>query len=96
MKQATELVDIHLVMADKEFDRHGVYHVLDQRHEVDYLIPKKEDSKHLREQVAEVREDDAVTARVRARMPHCIFVMTRRTSTSRTIPTLEKTTTVTT
>lgn len=64
MEQATELVDIHLVMADKAFDQHGVYHVLDQRHDVDYLIPKKADSEHLREQVTEVREDSAVTARV--------------------------------
>lgn len=64
MEQATELVDIHLVMADKAFDQHGVFHVLDQRHDVDYLIPKKKDSKHLREQSEEVRTDPEVTARV--------------------------------
>jgi len=64
MEQATELVDIHLVMADKAFDQHGVLHVLDQNHDVDYLIPKKEDSDHLREQAAEVREDPTIDARV--------------------------------
>lgn len=64
MEQATELVDIHLVMADKAFDQHGVFHVLDQRHDVTYLIPKKADSQHLRSQAAEVREDPAVTARI--------------------------------
>lgn len=69
MEQATDLVDIHLVMADKAFDQHGVFHVLDQRHDVGYLIPKKEDSKHLRKQAAEVREDDAVTARVEQDAP---------------------------
>ncbi|EMA09608.1 hypothetical protein SAMN05443574_13612 [Haloarcula vallismortis] len=69
MEQANELVDIHLVMADKAFDQHGVFHVLDQRHDVAYLIPKKEDSKHLRAQAADVREDDAVTARVEQGAP---------------------------
>ena len=64
MEQATELVDIHMVMADKAFDQHGVCHVLDQRHDVTYLIPKKADSQQLRSQVAEVREDPNVTARV--------------------------------
>lgn len=64
MKQAAELVDIHLVMADKAFDQPGVFHVLDQRHDVDYLIPKKENSDHLREQADEVREDPTVDARV--------------------------------
>jgi len=64
MEQATDLVDIDLVMADKAFDQHGVFHVLDQRHDVDYLIPKKEDSEHLRGQAEEVRDDPAVTARV--------------------------------
>lgn len=64
MEQATELVDIHLVMADKTFDQPGVCHVLDQRHDVTYLIPKKSNSQHLRSQAAEVREDPAVNARV--------------------------------
>lgn len=64
MEQALELVDIHLVMADKAFDQHGVFHVLDQRYDVTYLIPKKADSQHLRSQAAEVRNDPTVTARV--------------------------------
>jgi IS4 transposase len=69
MEQATDILDIHLVMADRAFDQPGVYHVLDQRHDVDYLIPKKEDSKHLRNQAAEVREDPAVRARVEQEAP---------------------------
>lgn len=69
MEQATDLVDIHMVMADKEFDRHGVFHVLDQRHDVTYLIPKRSDSDHLRSQAAEVREDPKVTARVEQDVP---------------------------
>ena len=69
MEQATELVDIHLVMADKTFDQPGVYHVLDQRHDVTYLLPKKADSQHLRSQVAEVREDPAVAARIEKDAP---------------------------
>lgn len=64
MEQATDLVDIHMVMADKAFDQHGVCHVLDQRHDVTYLIPKKSNSQHLRSQAAEVREDSTVAARV--------------------------------
>jgi hypothetical protein len=72
MEQATELVDIHMVMADKAFDQHGVCHVLDQRHDVTYLIPKKADSQHLRSQVAEVREDPDVTARVEQDAPLCL------------------------
>mgnify|MGYP000713570438 CR=1 FL=1 len=64
MEQATELVDIHLVMADKAFDQHGVTHVLDQRYDVTYLIPKTVNSQHLRSQAAEVREDPTATARV--------------------------------
>jgi len=69
MEQATELVDIHLVMADKGFDQHGVYHVLDQRYDVSYLIPKKADSEYLRSQATEVREDPAVAARIEKDAP---------------------------
>lgn len=64
MAQATELVDIHLVMADRAFDQHGVFHVLDQYYDVDYLIPKKKNSERLRRDAADVRNDPAVTARV--------------------------------
>jgi len=69
MEKATELVDIHLVMADKAFDQHGVYHVLDQRHDVNYVIPKKQDSKYLRDQAEEVHEDPVVSARVEKDAP---------------------------
>jgi hypothetical protein len=64
MEQATDLVDIHLVMADRAFDGHGVFHVLDQKHDVNYLLPKKEDSKRLRQDADCVREDDDVNALV--------------------------------
>ncbi|PSP83875.1 hypothetical protein BRC96_08700 [Halobacteriales archaeon QS_6_64_34] len=57
LEQARELVDIQLVMADRAFDSHGVFHVLDQKHDVDYLIPKKTDSKRLRADAEKVRED---------------------------------------
>lgn len=65
MEQATELVDIHLVMADREFDRHGVLHVLDQYHDVDYLLPKKKDSKALKQEVDTVQYDPTLKSRVR-------------------------------
>jgi IS4 transposase len=64
MEQATDLVDIHLVMADKAFDQHGVFHVLDRTHDVNYLIPKRTNSDHLRSQAEEVCTDTTVTARV--------------------------------
>lgn len=64
MEQASELVDIHLVMADREFDTHGVFHVLDQHHDVNYLIPKKTNSKRLRQDAERVREEEAVNALV--------------------------------
>lgn len=69
MEQATDLVDIHLVMADKAFDWPGVFHVLDQRHDVNYLIPKKADSEHLRKQAEEVSNDPAIRARVERDAP---------------------------
>jgi hypothetical protein len=69
MEQANELLDISLVMADKAFDSEATLHVLDQRHDVDYLIPKRKDSNHLREQAAEVREDPAIQARVERDVP---------------------------
>jgi hypothetical protein len=64
MEQATELVDIHLVMADRAFDTHGVAHVLNQHHDVNYLIPKTRKSDRLREDADRVREDEAVNALV--------------------------------
>ncbi|GAB3690119.1 hypothetical protein GCM10028857_26220 [Salinarchaeum chitinilyticum] len=65
MDQATDIVDIDLVMADREFDQHGVYHVLDQYHDVDYLIPKKQNSSGLREDTNVVRYDPTLKSRVR-------------------------------
>ena len=65
MAQATDLVDIHLVMADREFDQHGVYHVLDQYYDVDYLVPKKKNSKDLKQEVDVVKYDPTLKSRVR-------------------------------
>lgn len=63
MDQATQHLDIHTVMADREFDSHGVLHVLDQ-HDVTYLIPKKTDSNRLRGETADVAEDETLKCRV--------------------------------
>ena len=60
LEQATELVDIHLMMADKEFENHEVAHVLDQKHEVDYLMPKTRDSEELKEEVEVVDRKSVV------------------------------------
>lgn len=65
MEQATDLVDIHLVMADREFDTHGVLHVLDQYYDVDYLLPKTKNSKALKQEVDAVQYDPALNSRVR-------------------------------
>jgi len=64
LEQARELVDIQLVMADRAFDSHGVFHVLDQKHDVNYLIPKKTDSKRLRADAEKVREDSELKSLV--------------------------------
>ncbi|PSQ51959.1 hypothetical protein BRD20_09075 [Halobacteriales archaeon SW_8_65_20] len=64
MEQATELVDIHLVMADRVFENHEVTHVLDQYYDVDYLIPKKKNSKEVKQEVDVVRYDPTLKSRV--------------------------------
>ncbi|WP_324662088.1 hypothetical protein [Haloarcula sediminis] len=64
LEQASELVDIQLVMADRAFDGHGVFHVLDQKHDVNYLIPKKTDSKRLRADAEKVSEDSELKSLV--------------------------------
>ncbi|WP_435130105.1 transposase [Halobaculum sp. D14] len=40
LEEASKHVDMHLVMADREFDGHDVLHTLDS-HDVTYLIPKR-------------------------------------------------------
>lgn len=72
MEQATEFVDIHLLMADRAFDSQGVFHVLDQRHEVDYLIPSTKQSDELRQKAEAVRTDPAVTARIEPEASLCL------------------------
>ncbi|MFC5135287.1 MULTISPECIES: hypothetical protein [Haloferacaceae] len=64
MQQATELVDIHLVMADRAFDTREVKHVLDQYHDVNYLLPKTKNSKALKQDLAEVESDPTLVSRV--------------------------------
>ena len=64
MTRATQLVDIDLVMADRGFDGHAVYHVLDQYHDVDYLIPKKKDSEQIKEDYARVTDDSEIKSSV--------------------------------
>jgi hypothetical protein len=41
LEEASKHVDMHLVMADREFDGHDVLHTLDD-HDVTYLVPKRE------------------------------------------------------
>jgi len=76
MEQATDLVDIHLVMADKEFENHEVAHILDQKHDVDYLMPKTKNSKDLKEEVEVVRYDPTLKSRV---VPHSLYLDGNRT-----------------
>ncbi|WP_254278628.1 hypothetical protein [Haloarcula marina] len=64
MEQATELVDIHLVMADRAFENAEVAHVLDQYYDVDYLMPKKKNSKEVKQEVEVVRYDPTLKSRV--------------------------------
>lgn len=67
LKQASELVDIQLVMADRAVDDHGVFHVLDQKHDMNCLIPKKTDSKRLRADANKVCEDSGLKSLVEQR-----------------------------
>jgi IS4 transposase len=76
MQQATELVDIHLVLADREFDNHEVAHVLDQYHDVTYLLPKKKNSKLTKQEVDEVKYDPTLKSRVR---PATLYLDENRT-----------------
>ncbi|MGQ3331173.1 hypothetical protein [Halorubrum sp. FL23] len=64
MQQATELVDIHLVMADRAFDTYEVKHVLDQYHDVNYLLPKKKNSEALVQNLDDVESDSTLVSRV--------------------------------
>ncbi|WP_200532075.1 transposase [Halorubrum sp. LN27] len=64
MQQATELVDIHLVMADRAFENREVKHVLDQYHDVNYLLPKTKRSEAMKEDLEEVESDPSLVSRV--------------------------------
>lgn len=70
MTQAAKLVDIDLVMADRAFDSHAVYHVLDQYHDVDYLIPKKKDSDDIDTDLSEIEENPDVISSIRTQSLH--------------------------
>ncbi|GAB7020675.1 hypothetical protein JCM18750_35370 [Halostagnicola bangensis] len=67
MEQATQHVDIHKVMADREFDSHGVQDILDQWG-VTYLIPKKKYEKDL-EDIEKVEEHPVADAAVLEDVP---------------------------
>lgn len=64
MEQATDIVDIHLVMADRAFATQETMHVLDNRYDVTYLMPLAKRSNRLQTSMAEVQEDPAVDARI--------------------------------
>ncbi|GAA0538968.1 hypothetical protein ABNG02_14520 [Halorubrum ejinorense] len=64
MQQATELVDIHLVMADRAFENREVTHVLDQYYDVNYLLPKKKNSEALEQNLDDVESDSTLVSRV--------------------------------
>lgn len=64
MKQARQHLDIHLVMADKAFETKGVSHVLEHKHDVNYLMPKEADAEWVEEDVEAVKEDPSIDCRV--------------------------------
>jgi len=64
MQQARKHLDIHLVMADRAFDNTAVGHVLDHYHDVNYLLPKKEDADWVTENVDDVKKDSTIDCRV--------------------------------
>lgn len=64
MQQAKQHLDIHLVMADKAFDNKPVSHVLEHKHDVNYLMPKEEDAEWVKEDVEEIKDDPTIDCRV--------------------------------
>jgi hypothetical protein len=64
MQQARQHLDIHLVMADRAFDNDAVGHVLEHKHNVNYLLPKAEDAEWVEEDIDEVKEDATIDCRV--------------------------------
>jgi hypothetical protein len=63
LEQAQQHVDINKVFADREFDTHGVRHVIDQR-DLYYVIGKKKQSTEDKENIEEVEEDPVIDVRV--------------------------------
>ena len=64
MQQARQHLDIHLVMADKAFETKSVGHVLEHKHDVNYLMPKEADAEWVEEDVEAVKEDPSIDCRV--------------------------------
>jgi IS4 transposase len=68
LTQARKHVDIQLVMADRAFDGHAVGHVIDQYHDVNYLIPKKKNAtvggENVADKLGDVKEDMTLRSRV--------------------------------
>lgn len=67
LTKAERLVDIHLVMADRAFDSHEVYDVIDS-HDMNYLIPKKKYDKDW-EGIENVQEHPTADVAVEADVP---------------------------
>lgn len=65
MEQATQHVDIHLVMGDREFEKQAIEHILDQKYDVTYLFPKNKNSDLLKQEIKEVKYDPTLKTRVR-------------------------------
>lgn len=63
LKQAQQHVDIHKVFADREFDGHAV-RVAAHRHDVQYIIGKRESADKDSENIVEIKEDAVNNVRV--------------------------------
>jgi hypothetical protein len=64
LTRAQKHLDIHLVMADRQFDSNAVFHVIGQKHGLNYLIPKKNNAAALTKNKQEVEEDPLINSRV--------------------------------
>ncbi|MFC7226802.1 hypothetical protein N0B31_05250 [Salinirubellus salinus] len=68
LTQARKHVDIDLVMADRAFEGHAVGHVIDQYHDLNYLIPKKKNAtvggENVGDKLSDVKEDMELRSRV--------------------------------
>jgi|AntDeeMetagen192_2_1112575.scaffolds.fasta_scaffold01964_4 hypothetical protein len=68
LSKAEEYVDIHKVMADREFDGHAVRDVIDRKG-MTYLIPKRVNSAQDREDIENVKEHPSADIAVKNDVP---------------------------